>query len=86
MNKSYLLTRLEHDDTTHYLSHWCESTISLAEKQGLKVIDLHREKANKKEILHYAGGLSEFVAHINKTKSILHKPIYFKRQEIFSFF
>jgi len=46
----------------------------------VKII-LKDEKKNKKEIFHYAGGLIEFANHINKSKSILHKPIYFKRQE-----
>jgi len=44
-------------------------------------IVLEDENQNKKEIFHYKGGLTEFVAHINKAKSVLHKPIYFKRQE-----
>jgi len=46
----------------------------------VKII-LKDEKANKKEIFYYKGGLIEFVEHINKTKVALHKPIYFKRQE-----
>jgi len=37
-------------------------------------------KKGKQEILHYAGGLMEFVQHINKTKQVLHKPIYFRKQ------
>ena len=44
-------------------------------------IVLADEKKGKKEVFHYEGGLIEFVSHINKAKSILHKPIYFKRQE-----
>lgn len=39
------------------------------------------EKQGKKEVFHYKGGLIEFVDHINKAKTVLHKPIYFKRQE-----
>ena len=46
----------------------------------VKII-LRDEKQDKEEIFHYKGGLSEFVNHINKTKEVLHKPIYFKRQE-----
>ncbi len=46
----------------------------------VKII-LKDEKNNKKEIFHYTGGLIEFANHINKSKSVLHKPIYFKRQE-----
>ena len=49
MVKTYLITRPEHDDTTHYLSKWCEETITLARNKGLKVLDLHREKAVRKE-------------------------------------
>ncbi len=45
----------------------------------VKII-LKDEKQGKKEILHYAGGLVEFVKHINKSKQVLHKPIYFKKQ------
>ena len=46
----------------------------------IKII-LKDEKNNKKEIFHYEGGLMEFVKHINKSKSPLHKPIYFKRED-----
>jgi len=46
----------------------------------VKII-LKDEKQDKKEIFHYEGGLIEFVDHINKAKAVLHKPIYFKRQE-----
>lgn len=44
-----LITRPEHDDTTHYLSHWSRQAIDLAEKKGIKVFDLHRENANKQK-------------------------------------
>ncbi|MBI2575342.1 hypothetical protein HYV82_05655 [Candidatus Woesearchaeota archaeon] len=50
MNSAYLTTRPEHDDTTHYLSKWCEETLSLAQVKGFKVIDLHREKAVREEV------------------------------------
>jgi DNA gyrase subunit B len=46
----------------------------------VKII-LKDEKQGKKEIFYYTGGLTEFASHINKSKSVLHKPIYFKRQE-----
>src|SRR3989338_623632 len=49
MVKTYLITRPEHDDTTHYLSKWCEETITLAHNKGLKVLELHMEKAVRKE-------------------------------------
>ncbi|MFH1358804.1 MAG: DNA topoisomerase (ATP-hydrolyzing) subunit B [archaeon] len=44
-------------------------------------ITLKDEKHGKKEVFHYTGGLIEFINHINKSKGVLHKPIYFKRQE-----
>ena len=46
---------------------------------NVKII-LKDEKNNKEETFHYTGGLIEFVSHINKSKSVLHKPIYFKKQ------
>jgi len=47
---------------------------------GLKIV-LKDERSGKKEEFHYAGGLQEFVKWINKTKEVLHKPVYFKRTE-----
>ncbi|MAG02019.1 DNA topoisomerase (ATP-hydrolyzing) subunit B [Candidatus Pacearchaeota archaeon] len=44
-------------------------------------ITLEDKRNDKKEIFHYEGGLVDFVQHINKSKTVLHKPIYFKRQE-----
>jgi len=49
MSFTYLITRPEHDDTTHYLSNWSKETIKLAEERGGKVLDLHGERANKSE-------------------------------------
>lgn len=46
-----LVTRPEHDDTTHYLSHWSKQSIDFAESKGIKVFDLHREAANKEKFL-----------------------------------
>lgn len=48
MKKTMLITRPEHDDTTHYLSSWSKEAIIIAQKKGILVLDLHREKANKK--------------------------------------
>lgn len=42
-----LITRPEHDDTTHYLSHWSKKAIALAQEKGITVFDLSREKANR---------------------------------------
>ena len=65
MAKTYLLTGPEHDDTTHYLSKWCEETILMAQKKGLKVIDLHREKANKEEFEERTNKLSPNLIVLN---------------------
>lgn len=46
---------------------------------GLKII-LNDEINNKKQEFLYSGGLIEFIKWINKSKEILHKPIYFKRE------
>ncbi len=46
---------------------------------GLKII--LEDEATKKKIEFFAsGGLIEFVKWINKSKEIIHKPIYFKRE------
>lgn len=50
MNKSLLITRPEHDDTTHYLSNWSLDSIELAKSKSIEVLDLKREKANKTEV------------------------------------
>jgi len=50
---------------------------------GLKIIftDERGEKV-KSETYHYAGGLTEFVQWLNKTRKVIHtKPIYFKRED-----
>lgn len=65
MAKTYLLTRPEHDDTTHYLSKWCEETISVAKNKGFKVFDLHREKAVKEEFEERTNKLSPNLVVLN---------------------
>jgi len=47
--------------------------------EGLKII-LDDKIKNKKEEFFSSGGLVEFVKWINKTKEVVHKPIYFKRE------
>jgi DNA gyrase subunit B len=47
---------------------------------GLKII-LEDVRTGKKEEFYYAGGLIEFIQHITHSKSPLHKPIYFKKQQ-----
>ncbi len=44
---SILITRPEHDHGTRYLSRWSEHVIEAAKKKGIKVIDLHKEKATR---------------------------------------
>jgi DNA gyrase subunit B len=46
---------------------------------GLKII-LNDEEKNKKEEFLATGGLIEFVKWMNKSKEVLHKPVYFKRE------
>lgn len=47
--KKILITRPEHDFGTKYLSFWAKEVIETANKKGFDVIDLHREKADRKE-------------------------------------
>ena len=46
---------------------------------GLKIILYDEEKSKQEEFLA-SGGLIEFVKWINKSKEVLHKPVYFKRE------
>jgi len=51
MSKKLLITRPEHDDTTLYLSHWSKQAIEQAESKGMRVLDLHKNRANKSEVV-----------------------------------
>lgn len=51
MRRTLLITRPEHDAGTSYLSKWSEKIIDLAEDKGIKVIDLHREKASRDRVI-----------------------------------
>ncbi len=44
-----LITRPEHDPLTRHLSRWNNKVIEAAEQKGNNVVDLRREKANRKE-------------------------------------
>ncbi len=44
-----LITRPEHDPLTRHLSHWNKKVIEIAVQKGNDVVDLHKEKANKRE-------------------------------------
>ncbi|MEK6906297.1 MAG: ATP-binding protein, partial [Nanoarchaeota archaeon] len=46
---------------------------------GLKIVLTDKEK-NKEQEFFYSGGLIEFISWINKSKEVLHKPIYFKKE------
>lgn len=48
--KTLLITRPFYEIPTNYLYHWSRSLIKLAESKKFNVIDLSREKANRKEI------------------------------------
>ena len=50
MSRAILLTRPEHDDTTHYLSNWSIEFIDLAEKRNFNVYDLKGKKAIRKQV------------------------------------
>jgi len=45
-----IITRPEHDPATRYLSCWSDYIIKAADKKNIEVIDLHKEKAVKKEL------------------------------------
>ncbi len=47
---------------------------------GLR-ISLDDHIKNKKEEFFAEGGLAEFVKWLNRTREVLHKPVYFKRQQ-----
>lgn len=44
-----LITRPEHDYATRYLSVWAKKFFDLAQNKGYSIIDLYRERANRKE-------------------------------------
>jgi len=49
---------------------------------GLKIIlEDKRKDQDRKEEFVYQGGLQEFVKWLNRNKEVLHKPIYFKKQQ-----
>ena len=55
MTDSILITRPENDEATVYLSKWSENIIKEAKSKRLKVIDLRRNKANRKRIIGILG-------------------------------
>jgi len=51
MGKSLLITRPEYDETTYYLSQWSKEIIEEAKRKGIGIIDLYRDKANRKRVI-----------------------------------
>lgn len=51
MTKSLLITRPEHDLPTRYISKWSEKIIEEAKSKNFNIMDLQREKANKKRVV-----------------------------------
>jgi len=53
MTNAILITRPNHDLITTYLFHWSEYVITLANKKGIKVLDLSGKKANETTFTSY---------------------------------
>ncbi|XOB46819.1 MAG: hypothetical protein ACKKMV_01460 [Candidatus Nealsonbacteria bacterium] len=51
MGNSLLITRPEYDPPTYYLSKWSKYIIDEARNKGVRVIDLWRDKANRKRVV-----------------------------------
>ncbi|TAN33240.1 hypothetical protein EPN28_02815 [Patescibacteria group bacterium] len=49
MNHKILITRPNYDLTTRYISSWAKNIIKFAEEKGSVVLDLEKERANRKE-------------------------------------
>lgn len=47
--KKLLITRPDHDDTTHYLAAWSKKVLEVATEKSVKLYDLMGERANKDE-------------------------------------
>jgi len=60
-----IITRPEHEIVTRYLSRWSKNFIKEAEKKGYTVLDLYRDKANKKELEGRIEKLSPSFLYIN---------------------
>lgn len=50
MDRIFLITRPRYDETTYYLFSWSQEIIDLAKKKGIQVLDLAKQRANKKEL------------------------------------
>lgn len=50
IDRYLVVTRPDHDYATRYLSAWSEKFFNVAKDKKYAIIDLHRKRANKKEI------------------------------------
>jgi len=55
MNKTVLLTRPNHDNTTRYLFYWAQRIVIEAEAKGFQLLDLKEGRANRKEFESMVG-------------------------------
>lgn len=53
MSKTILITRPNHDLTTNYLYFWSEAVIDVAKKHNLTILDLNKNKANRRNFDSY---------------------------------
>jgi DNA gyrase subunit B len=44
--------------------------------KGLKIIITDKREEDKQETFHYEGGIASFVEYLNRTREVLHEPIY----------
>ncbi|MCD6371161.1 MAG: hypothetical protein J7L39_00390 [Candidatus Aenigmarchaeota archaeon] len=51
--KKLLITRPDHDEATYFIYHWSNEIIKSAEKRGIKVYDLAKDRANRVSFLSY---------------------------------
>lgn len=50
---SLLITRPRHDTATNYLYHWSGQILKVADSKSMRVIDLPKDKADKKNVQGY---------------------------------
>lgn len=60
-----IVTRPQYDITTKYLSVWAEEVINFAKKKKIEVIDLLKDKANKKDFVGRVKKLKPDVIFLN---------------------
>ncbi len=60
-----IVTRPQYDTTTKYLSVWAEEVINFAKRKGIEVIDLLKDKANKKDFVGRVKKLQPDVIFLN---------------------